>query len=163
MSEITAPPIPTSLSKYSALAVFLIVCAAVAASGALFPPDDWYRSLNRPPLTPPGWLFGPVWTTLYIMIAISGWLIWLSHQTGKAAALGIYAVQLLLNAGWSAIFFGLHRPGLAALEIACLWVSIVATMIIFRRHSRTAAALLAPYLLWVSFASYLNVGFWLSN
>jgi len=118
---------------------------------------------SRPPLTPPGWLFGPVWTTLYIMIATSGWLIWLSEKTGKAAALGVYALQLLLNAGWSAIFFGLHRPGLAALEIVCLWVSIVATIVAFRLHSRMAAGLLVPYLLWVSFATYLNVGFWLGN
>ena len=159
----TAQPVQSPRSRYSALAVFLIVCAAVAVSGAMFPPDDWYRSLNRPPLTPPGWLFGPVWTTLYIMIATSGWLIWLSEKTGRAAALGVYALQLLLNAGWSAIFFGLHRPGLAALEILCLWVSIVATIVAFRRHSRMAAGLLVPYLLWVSFATYLNVGFWLGN
>ncbi|MCR9200040.1 MAG: tryptophan-rich sensory protein [Planctomycetaceae bacterium] len=163
MSEMTAPQSQGQITKFGTLAIFLILCAAVAASGAMFPPGDWYRSLVRPPLTPPGWLFGPVWTILYIMIAVSGWLVWSRGSLGKVRALGIYAIQLVLNAGWSAIFFGLQRPGLAAMEIACLWVSIVATIVVFDRHSRPAAALLIPYLLWVSFASYLNVGFWLCN
>lgn len=163
MSEITAPHSRSTMSRFGALAVFLLLCAAIAASATMFPPDDWYRSLNRPPLTPPGWLFGPVWTFLYIMIAVAGWLVWESRDSGRKSALAVYGVQLLLNFGWSAIFFGLHLPGLAMLEIVCLWASIVATIAMFRPHSRTAARLLVPYLLWVSFATYLNFGFWLSN
>lgn len=162
MAQATVSP-PSPLIRYSMLGVFLLVCFAVAASGAAFSPDEWYRSLNRPPLTPPGWLFGPVWTALYIMMAVSGWLVWDRGAAEKRSAMTAYAIQLALNAGWSALFFGLHRPGLALLEICLLWIAIATTAWRFRPHSPTAAVLLLPYLGWVSFATYLNLGFWWLN
>jgi len=109
-------------------------------------------------------LFGPVWSMLYLMIAISGWLVFTSNSSGqKRTAMMMFGIQLILNAVWSAIFFGLHQPGWALVEIAMLWIAIVCTILLFRRHSKLAAALLMPYLAWVSFAAVLNYGFWSLN
>ena len=135
-----------------------------AGTGAIFRPGDWYKQLDKPRWRPPDWLFAPVWTVLYVLIAVSGWLVW--HEAGFSGAalpLGVYALQLLLNAAWTPIFFGLHRPGLAMVEIAILWGSIVATMLLFHPVSAAAAWLLVPYLAWVSFASALNFAIWRRN
>jgi len=143
---------------------FIVLCFSVAATGSLFPPDDWYASLTRPGYAPPNWLFGPVWTMLYLMIAIAGWLVWKSSPAdSKRLALTAFGVQLLLNAAWSALFFGLHQPGWAFFEICLLWTAILTTILLFRRHSTAAAVLLMPYLAWVSFAAVLNYGFWSLN
>lgn len=151
-------------NHYVALAFFIVVCFAVAATGGLFPPDEWFASLNRPGFAPPNWLFGPVWTVLYLMIAVSGWMVWKSPAAvSKTAAFMAFVFQLLLNAAWSAIFFGLHNPGWALVEIGFLWLAILWTIVLFRRHSRTASMLLVPYLAWVSFAAVLNYGFWSLN
>lgn len=120
-----------------------------------------YGSLNQPAWAPPSWLFGPVWTVLYIMIAVAGWLVW--RQTGWTMALSVYAVQLALNAIWTPIFFGFGRYGLALVDIVLLWALIVATIVLFWRTSRPAALLLVPYLLWVSFATCLNYAIWHLN
>ncbi len=121
-------------------------------------------SLNKPIYAPPNWVFGPVWTLLYLMMAVAGWLVWKSSVgTAKRRELTIFGIQLLLNAVWSALFFGLHRPDLALIEICTLWLAILATVLTFKRHSSTAAALLVPYLVWVSFAAILNYGFWSLN
>lgn len=141
-----------------ALSAFIGVCAAAAASGAVFKPGVWYDQLAKPSWMPPKWLFPAAWTLLYVMIAVSGWLVW--RQAGLAAAsmaFAIYGVQLVLNAGWSALFFGLRRMDLALFEVAALWASIAATIAAFAPHSATAAWLLAPYLAWVSFAAFLNL------
>ena len=102
-----------------------------ASTGAIFRPGEWYRRLDKPRWRPPDWLFAPVWTLLYAMIALSGWLVWREKGLADAAVpLTAYAVQLVLNAAWTPIFFGLRRPGLAAIEIAMLWASIVATIFV---------------------------------
>ncbi|MET8149728.1 TspO/MBR family protein [Actinoplanes sp. NPDC049668] len=120
-----------------------------------------YQSLEQPSWAPPSWLFGPVWTILYAMIAVAGWLAW--RRAGWTPALTVYAVQLALNAAWTPIFFGLGRYGLALVDIVVLWALIGATIYLFRPISRTAAWLLVPYWLWVTFATALNAAIWHAN
>lgn len=141
---------------------FVVICFLTSAAGAFFPPGEWYASLNRPFYAPPNWVFGPVWTVLYLMIATSGWLVWRTKQS-TGLAMSIYAAQLVLNGAWTCLFFGLQRPGVALIEIAILFLLILATILVFRRYSKTASFLLIPYLLWVSFATVLNYGFWSLN
>ncbi len=146
------------------LLVFILACAAAAAPGMAFRPGAWYRRLNKPSWRPPDWLFGPVWLVLYIMIAISGWLVWRSAGLeGAAVALTVYVVQLVLNGLWSVIFFGLRRPDLAFAEIICLWLSILATIAAFYSLNATAAYMLIPYAAWASFAAILNFKIWRLN
>lgn len=124
----------------------------------------WYAGLAKPSFTPPNWAFGPVWTTLYLMMAVAAWLVWRAGGWRYAhVALAIYAGQLALNLLWSILFFGLHRVGLAAIEIVILDAAIVATIIAFLRHSTGAAWLLAPYLLWAGYASALSIAIWRLN
>jgi benzodiazapine receptor len=143
------------------LVAFVIASFAAAATGVIFKPGDWYKQLDKPGWRPPDWLFAPVWTVLYASIALSGWLVW--RQAGIAGAalpLSVFLVQLLLNAAWMPIFFGLHRLGLALVEILVLWAAILATIILFQRVSLAAAMLLVPYLAWVGFAAALNYSIW---
>jgi len=126
---------------------------------------DWYPTLRKPAVNPPSWIFGPVWTMLYLMMAVAAWLDWRRGRNtpiGKQA-LGLFAGQLGLNALWSILFFGLRAPGLALLEIVGLWAAIAAWLATSLRVDRRAAALIAPYLAWVSFASYLNFRIWKLN
>ena len=132
--------------------------------------DGWYRNIVKPVLNPPAWVFGPVWTTLFALMGISVFLLWSSYaasskdkQTATKIALVLFGVQLALNTLWSMIFFGLRSPGAALIEIVFLWFAIVATMIAFARISKPAAWLLVPYILWVSFAAYLNYAIWILN
>jgi len=146
------------------LGVFALLALAAASSGAVFTPDAWYRTMNKPSWTPADWVFPTVWTPLYVLIAASGWLVWReAGLAGAALPLAVYVIQLVLNAGWSAIFFGLKKPGLAFVEVLTLWLSIALTMILFWPISTTAALLLAPYLLWVTIASALNFQVWRMN
>lgn len=145
-----------------ALSVFALLVAAAALFGAQFEPGAWYEALRKPPLTPPNWVFGPVWSVLYLTIAVAGWLIWRARRN-RVTALALWGVQLALNAAWSFLFFGLHRQGLALLEIGTLLVFIVATAVVFFRVRPLAGALFAPYAAWVVFASYLNAGLWHLN
>ena len=125
---------------------------------------SWYPSLAKPAWTPPDWLFGPVWTLLYLMMGLAAWLVWRQAEAGRARRpLLLYALQLLLNTCWSLLFFGLRSPGLALLEILLLWLAIAATLWAFARVRGWAAALLAPYLAWVSFAVALNFAIWRMN
>lgn len=150
--------------RYPSLVLFIVICFSVAGSGAFFPPDDWYRSLTKPSFAPPDWLFGPVWTILYTMIAVAGWSCWnATSDSSKRLAFFAFGIQLLLNATWSGLFFGLHQSGWALVEIVVLWIAILSTIVLFRRHSLLAAVLLIPYLAWVSFAAVLNYGFWSLN
>jgi len=142
--------------------VFFALTFGVAALGAQFLPGPWYEALAKPSWTPPNWLFGPVWTTLYVMIAAAAWLVW-QARPHLDHVLGLWAAQLVLNGAWSWLFFGLERPGLAALDIIALLVAIVATAVAFSRVSRVAALLLLPYLAWVGFASALNLAIWSLN
>ena len=143
---------------------WLLLCFAAASPGAVFMPGEWFAALKKPSWNPPGWVFGPVWTALYAMMAAAAWLVW---QRGgwkeQRKPLLIFLAQLALNALWTPLFFGLHRPGVAFAEIVLLWLAIVATLVAFRPVNRTAAWLLVPYLAWVSFAAVLNGTLWRLN
>ncbi len=142
--------------------VFLLLTFAVASFGALFLPGPWYAALEKPAWTPPGWIFGPVWTVLYVMIAMAAWLVW-QRRARVDTALALWGAQLLLNGAWSWLFFGLERPGLALFDIVTLLVAIAATAIAFARISHVAALLFVPYFAWVAFATALNFAIWQLN
>ena len=140
-----------------ALAGWLVLCFSAASLGAFFMPGEWYTMLKKPSWNPPAWIFGPVWSSLYTMMAVAAWLVW--KRGGFAAQrrpLRLFLVQLALNGAWSPLFFGLHWPGVAFAEILLLWLAILTTLRAFRPVSRVAAWLLAPYLAWVTFAAVLN-------
>lgn len=147
----------------AALAINLAAVAAAALIGALGVQGttERYAELQQPSWAPPSWLFGPVWTVLYVMIAISGWLVW--RRTGWSKELIPYAVQLVLNAIWTPLFFGANAIGLALIEIVVLWAAIAWTVVTFRQVSRPATALLLPYWAWTSFATALNAAIWWLN
>jgi translocator protein len=147
-----------------ALILWLAISFVPGLIGSQFMPGPWYVALQKPSWTPPGAVFGPVWTILYISMGIAAWLVWRrAGFSGAPLALGLFLVQLIFNGLWSYLFFGLHQPGLAFVEIVLLWVLILATLIAFWRVQPAAGALLAPYLLWVSFASVLNFQLWRLN
>lgn len=126
--------------------------------------DGWYSGLDKPPWTPPSWLFGPVWTVLYLMMAVAAWLVWREGGWRKQArALGLFLLQWLLNALWTPLFFGMHRVGLACIEIILLWLVLAATMTSFWRVRKVAGILLVPYLAWVTLATALNFSIWRLN
>jgi len=155
---------PSKLRSASALAGWLALCFLAAGLGGVFMPDEWYAVLRKPSWNPPGWIFAPVWTALYTMMAVAAWLVW--KRGGFAAQrrpLALFLVQLALNAVWTPLFFGLHWPAVAFVEIVLLWLAIAATLVAFRRVSRVAAWLLAPYWAWVSFAAALNFTLWRLN
>jgi translocator protein len=135
-----------------------------AVVGSQFMPDQWYRELQKPSWNPPGYIFGPVWTLLYAFMGVAAWMVWKrSGFAGAKLALLLFIGQLILNGMWTWIFFGLHRPGLALLEILILWVTILATLISFWQKSAAAGWLLMPYLAWVSFATALTFAIWRLN
>lgn len=150
------------------LVVAVVVTQLAGIIGSLFTFSaipTWYATLTKPELNPPSWIFGPVWTTLYLLMGVSAFLIWQKGWARKDVkiALSVYGVQLVLNALWSIVFFGMQNPGLALVNIALLFVSIVATMVLFYKISRPAMYLLIPYILWVSFALYLNYAIYALN
>jgi len=163
MNAILLKTNPYSWRLYGVLVSFFVVCFAVAAFGAQFAPGVWYAALAKPSFNPPDWIFGPVWTVLYAMIAVAGWLAWRRTGTVRTPVLGIYAAQLVLNGAWSWLFFGLHRPGLAFAEILVLAAAIVVNVVLFWKERPLAGALLLPYLAWVSFAAVLNFALWRLN
>jgi benzodiazapine receptor len=147
-----------------ALFAFVAIVAVAAVIGSRFGPGTWYATLNRPAWTPPNWLFAPVWTALYLGIAVAGWLVW-RKLPGPAVqtALVLWAAQLILNACWSWLFFGLHQPGYALVDIVVLLIVIGVFIAQASRVSPGAAWLFVPYLLWVSFATALNASLWHLN
>lgn len=149
------------------LLICFLLCFATAALGGYFNTfglGQWYDSLQKPSFNPPGWIFGPVWTVLYVMMAISLWRVWRKGgEVNVRKAVVLFLLHLLLNAAWSGIFFALHRPGWAFVEILVLWVFIVTIILVFRPIDTVAAYLLIPYLLWVSFATILNANLWWLN
>lgn len=154
----------TGRKSIAGLIVSLITVALVAAFGGLFTPDSWYQELAKPSWTPPGWIFGPVWTFLYASMGVAAWLVW--RERGgriRTTALGIYILQLLLNAAWSWIFFGLHRIGPALADLIVLLILIVGTIILFLKVRPLAGILLIPYAAWVTFAGFLNHAIWSLN
>ena len=151
-------------SSLIALLGFIGACFLAGLGGTFFRPGDWYERLAKPAWRPPNRLFAPVWTILYFTIAVSGWLVWREAGfAGAALPLAVYGLQLVLNAAWTPIFFGLHRPNLAFLDIVLVWLSIVATMLLFYPINAAAALLLLPYLVWVTFAAALNFDIWRLN
>lgn len=146
-----------------ALIGWIAACFAAAACGAAWPPGEWYGELAKPPWNPPAWLFGPVWTTLYLAMAVAVWRVGRGGWSGRRRALACFLVQLGLNAAWTPVFFGLHALGGAVVVIVALLVAIAATIRSFTRHDRVAAWLLVPYLGWVGFATVLNVELWRLN
>lgn len=143
---------------------FLALSFAAAALGSPFIPGDWYAALAKPAWNPPSWVFGPVWTALYTMMAVAAWLVWQRSAGGvRRLALGLFLAQLALNAAWTPLFFGLHLLGVALAEMLLLWFAIAATIVSFHRVHRPAAWLLVPYLAWVSFAALLNFALWRLN
>jgi translocator protein len=169
----------------------IIICELAGAVGAIFTTPSvaaWYKNLNKPSFNPPNWIFAPVWTTLFILMGISLYLVWsknwnvknelkiknkkpwnslskkfLSGSWRKANIILIFSLQLVLNVLWSAIFFGAHSPAVAFFELLMLWFAIIFTIVNFYRVSKTAALLLLPYILWVSFAGVLNYFLWVLN
>ena len=157
----------TASRSWLSLTAFLAVCLGIAAAGGAVTAKSvgtWYQTLNKPPFTPPDWLFAPVWTMLYIGIAIAGWRVWTAgRRAGTRGAMTTYSVQLALNLAWSFIFFGIHRIGAALADILLLLVAIGVNSASFRRIDRLAGWLLAPYAAWVAFASALNFALWRLN
>lgn len=155
-----------SLQPWLVLILFFAICLGAGGIGSVFAAKgvrDWYPRLRKPPATPPSWVFGPVWTTLYVLMAISGWLIWRQYHGGARPALLIFFAQLALNVAWTPIFFGSRMPGVALAEIVVLWFAIAFNIFVFYMLLPVSAYLLLPYWLWVTYASYLNFEIWRLN
>ena len=147
------------------LCYFLILTLGVGAVSSLFTTQQipgWYSQLLRPTFAPPDWVFAPVWTLLYILMAIAGWRVW--EKTGlKSLAMASFALQLALNFAWCVLFFAMHQIGIALVEILVLDLAILATALLFFRHDRAAGLLFLPYLAWTVFASLLTRAIWRLN
>ena len=154
-------------ANWLVLAGFLAATYLVAGISAYFTTAEiphWYAALAKPAFNPPNWIFGPVWTTLYTLMAIAAWLVSKSPAApARSTALALFWIQLALNFAWSFIFFSAHQIGFALIEILVLWLTLVLTMIAFFRVSPIASWLFVPYLAWVSFASLLNYSLWRLN
>lgn len=152
----------SGLARAGVLLGCVVASALPGVFGSRFEPGIWYASIDKASLTPPGWIFPVVWPVLYLMMGIALWRFLERTAPGQARTAGValFGVQLVLNGLWSYFFFGLHRPGLALIDIALLWLMIASVIFVFSRHSRAAAWLLVPYLAWVSFATYLNFEAW---
>ena len=143
---------------------WLVLTFGAAALGARFLPDEWYRQLNKPTWNPPNSIFAPVWTVLYLLMAVAAWLVWRRYGiNGALLPLTLFGVQLLLNAAWTWLFFGLHRIRDALIDIIVLWFVILTTLISFWKLEPLAGVLLVPYLAWVSFATVLTLTIWRLN
>ncbi|MET0394325.1 MAG: TspO/MBR family protein [Chitinophagaceae bacterium] len=147
--------------------ISIAIPLGIGVLGSLFTTpeiDGWFRTLQKPSWNPPDWIFGPVWTLLYVLMGIAFFLVWKAErQTGKSTAFCLYVIQLVLNLGWSFVFFNRHEIGWALAEIAVLWLFILLTIFSFARFHKAAAWLLVPYISWVSFAAILNYTIWQLN
>ncbi len=147
-----------------ALVGLAAVCFGAAGIGGLATAPNiptWYAGLVKPAWTPPGWIFGPVWSFLYLSMAVAAWLVW--RRGNALVPLTLFAIQLAFNAAWSWLFFGLHSPCAALIDVVLLWVAISATLLVFWFRSTIAGLLFVPYLAWVSFAAVLNFAIWRLN
>jgi translocator protein len=150
------------------LVVFIVICELAGILGSIFTMPSipgWYAGLTKPAFNPPSWLFGPVWTLLYALMGLAAWLVYEkgAKRPDVKKALSVFAAQLILNALWSIVFFGAHMILGAVVVIILLWALILLTILLFWRISKPAAWLLVPYILWVSFASVLNVSLYVLN
>lgn len=158
---------PLNLQPFK-LIISILLCNLAGAIGSVFSFSSiptWYATLDKPAFSPPNWIFGPVWTALYIMMGVALYLVWIKGTSGRLAktALTVFGIQLVLNSIWSILFFGLQNPLFAFVEIIFLWIAVYLTIFFFHKISRPAAYLLVPYLLWISFASVLNYYIFLLN
>ncbi len=156
------------MNKITKFVTAIVVSELAGVIGSIFTFSaipNWYAYLIKPSINPPSWLFGPVWTTLYALMGIAAFLVWSKGWNRKDVkkALSVFTLQLVLNAMWSVIFFGLQSPAWAFLNIVLMWLAIIWTMVLFYKISKPAMWLLVPYILWVSFASYLNYCLWMLN
>jgi translocator protein len=155
-------------SEYKSLGIFLVICLGAMALGGLITKPailDWYSTLNRPIFSPPNWVFGPIWTLLFILMAVAGWKIWslgVKHKLVKIG-LSLFTAQLVLNVGWSYLYFYQQNISVAFIEIMILWATILAMLLVFYRLEPRAGLMIIPYLAWVSFAAVLNGAFWALN
>ena len=148
------------------LGLWAALCLGAGAVGSVFTAgarSDWYVTLAKPPWTPPDWLFGPAWAALYLTMAVAAWLAWRKDGVRWPRAKAFFLAQLLLNALWPALFFGLRMPGAAFGELFALWVAVILTFILFWRVTWRAGLLLVPYLAWTGFAAGLNLAIWMMN
>ena len=150
-----------------ALALLVGICLVIGGLGGAVTAssvNDWYPTLNKPSFNPPNWVFGPVWTALYVMMGVAAWRVWRAADRNTARApLTVFALQLAVNLGWSVAFFGLRDPGLAVAVILALDLLVLGTALMFRRVDRVAEWLLVPYLAWIAFATILNIAVWHLN
>ena len=150
-----------------ALALFVGICLGIGGLGGAVTASsvtEWYPTLNKPSFNPPNWVFGPVWTALYVMMGVAAWRVWRAADRNTARApLTVFALQLAVNLGWSVAFFGLRDPGLAVAVILALDLLVLGTALMFRRVDRVAEWLLVPYLAWIAFATILNIAVWRLN
>ncbi|KCZ71937.1 tryptophan-rich sensory protein [Candidatus Methanoperedens nitroreducens] len=158
----------SKVTEVTRLVVSVTICLFAGLIGSVFTAPSipaWYTTLEKPPFTPPDWLFAPVWTALFVLMGISAFLVWRKGLNNKQVknALGIFAIQLVLNVLWSAMFFGLRSPLAGLIGISVLWIAILATILKFSKISKVAGLLLVPYILWVSFAAVLNFFIWRLN
>lgn len=151
-----------NLASLLTLGVFLVLVFAVAMSGAIFKPGPWYQRLEKPSWTPPNWAFPVVWSALYVMIAVAGWRV---YETAGLVALpfAVYGLQLVLNAAWSWLFFGIRRPDLAFVDVVAMALAIAANIALFAPIDAIAGWLLVPYLVWAVIAACLNRSVWRRN
>jgi tryptophan-rich sensory protein len=156
--------------KGGLIAAAISIAIALAAGGVggfatASSVTTWYATLNKPAFNPPNAVFGPVWTALYVLMALAAWRVWRAGPAAgrRRAALWLYAIQLALNLAWSLIFFGLRQPGPAFAEVILLWAAIAATTVLFWRIDRPAGLMMLPYIAWVSFAALLNFAVWRLN
>ncbi len=155
-------------NKFVRLIAAILVCQLAGVIGSIFTVpaiSGWYANIEKPLFNPPNWVFAPVWTALFLLMGISLYLVWDKGLKKKEVRLAVFVfgLQLALNIVWSFLFFGLQSPFLAFIEIALLWIAILATIAFFYRVSKRAGLLLVPYLLWVSFAAFLNYSIWMLN
>lgn len=151
------------IARYTSLATFLLLVLLAAAFGGSFEAGEWYYELRKPAWTPPPWVFGPAWAVLYLMMALAMWKVWQTGHSVRVGALIWWLLQLALNAAWSWLFFGLNRIGWSMLEMTLLIGVVLLCIKAFSTISRTAAWLMAPYLLWLLFALALNFSIWSLN
>ena len=158
--------VPGRRLGWALLGGLLALCLAVGYVGSLVTAEqvrEWYPTLTKPTWTPPNWLFGPMWTTLYVLMAIAGWLVMRDDGVTQGRATGLWWMQIVLNAAWSPIFFGMHQIAVAAVVIIALWITLALFIRASWRTHRAAAWLFVPYIAWITLASALNVAIWRLN
>lgn len=154
------------IQEWLGLAAWIVVAFLPSLTAVFVDTGPWYDALNRPFWTPPSWVFGPVWTLLYLLMGIAAWRVWATHgfsDPRARIALVLFLTHLIFNAAWTWLFFGLHRLTVAAIEIVILWSMIAVLVILFSKRDRIAGLLLLPYLLWVTYAVTLSIGFAIMN